>query len=265
MSRDIGIAVLVCFGAACSGKPDVDKVPVGQEVAVTKADGGVVEGKITSKDEKTVQVTKGKTTKTIQKDQIADVKTVDNAAKPPALPPVAKFREYTVPAGTKLALKLSTPISSATSQVEQAVEATLSDAISVDGAEVLPAGSTVRGVVTSAEGSAKVKGRASIAVRFTSVSAAGRDDKYTIDATYAEEAEATKGSDAKKIGIGAAAGAGLGALLGGKKGAAVGAAAGGGAGTAAVLATKGKEVEYGAGATLHVDLKNSVDVRVPIK
>jgi len=93
MSRDIGVAVLVCLGAACSGSANVDNVPVGQEVAVTKADGGVVEGKITSKDEKTVQVTKGKTTKTIQKDQIADVKTVDNAAKPPALPAVALGRK----------------------------------------------------------------------------------------------------------------------------------------------------------------------------
>jgi len=264
ISRDLGVALVVMLGVACSSQPDVDKVPVGQEVAVTKADGGVVEGKIQSRDEKTVTVTTGKTTKTIAKDQIADVKAVDKA-KPVALPPAAKFREYTVPEGTKLALTLSTAISSATNKAEDPVEATLAEAVSVDGATVLPAGSVVKGTVTSAEGSGKVKGLASIALKFTTIAPAGRDDNYTIDANYSEQAEASKGSDAKKIGIGAGAGAAIGAILGGKKGAAVGAGVGAGAGTGAVLATKGKEVEHASGATLHVELTKSVDVKVPIK
>jgi hypothetical protein len=265
VSRDISVAVLVLFGAACSSQPEVDKVPVGQEVAVTKADGGVVEGKLSNKDEKTVQVTRGKVTKTIPKDQIADVKEVKAADKPPVLPPVAKFREYTVPEGTTLALTLSTAISSATSKAEDPVEATLAEPVTVEGATVLPAGSTVKGIVTSAEGSGKVKGKANIAVKFNSISAAGRDDRYNIDAIYAEEAEATKGSDAKKIGIGAGIGTAIGAIAGGKKGAAIGAGVGAGAGTGAVLATKGKEVEHAAGTTLNVTLKNSIDVKVPIK
>src|SRR6185295_16904976 len=179
--------------------------------------------------DKTVQVTKGKVTKTIPKDQIADVKTVD-AGKAPVLPPVAKFREYAVPEGTKLALTLSTPISSATSKVEEPVEATLAEAVTVEGATVLPAGSTVKGMVTAAEGSGRVKGKANIAVKFVSIAAAGRDDHYDIDAIYSEEAEATKGSDAKKIGIGAGAGAEIGGILGGKGGAAKGGAVGAGAG-----------------------------------
>ena len=97
------------------------------------------------------------------------------------------------------------------------------------------------------------------------MAAAGRDDRYDIDATYSETAEATEGSDAKKIGIGAGAGAAIGGLLGGKSGAAKGAVSGGGAGTATVLATKGKDVEHPAGATWTVTLKRNVDVRVPIK
>src|SRR5262249_15046249 len=156
--------------------------------------------KITSRDDKTVQVTKGKTTKTIPKDQIADVKSVDSSKPAPTLPPVAKFREYTVPEGTKLALKLNTGISSATSKSEDAVEATLSDAVTVEGAEVFPAGSVVRGQVTQAEGAGRVKGLANIAVKFQSIQPAGRDERFDIDASYSETAEASKGSDAKKIG-----------------------------------------------------------------
>jgi uncharacterized protein YcfJ len=46
------------------------------------------------------------------------------------------------------------------------------------------------------------------------------------------------------------AGAVIGAIAGGKKGAAIGTAVGGGAGGGAVLATKGKEVSLGSGATV---------------
>jgi hypothetical protein len=269
-ARCVAAVVVVVIGAACAAQPAGDKAEVGQDVAVTKADGGVVEGKVTQKDDTTVQVTRGKTTKTIPKADIADVKVIaprdpadTKPVKPVELPPVAKFREYTVAEGTKLSLKLSTPVSSATSKVEDAVEATLVDAVMVDGAEAVPAGSVVTGYVAAADGAGRVKGLASLTVKFTSLSA--HDTKHAIEAAYTETAEATKGTDAKKIGGGAAIGAAIGGLLGGKSGAAKGAAAGGAAGAGVVVATKGKEVEYGAGATISVSLAKGFDVRVPIK
>lgn len=120
--------------------------------------------------------------------------------------------------------------------------------------------------IDTVERSGQVEGLASIRVHFTSLAAAGRDDRYGIDATYSETAEPTKGSDAARIGIGIGAGAGaaIGGLLGGKGGAAKGAAIGGGAGTAVVLATRGKEVEHAAGARLTVRLRKSLEVRVPV-
>lgn len=264
LSRGFGVVVLLLFAAACASQREVDKVMVGQDIAVTKADGGVVEGKVASLDDKNVQVTTGKTTtRSIPKDQIVDVKIV-NEANPTDLPPAAKFREYTVPEGTVLPLRLATAINSGTGRVEDPVEATLAKAVSVGGAEVLPAGSTLKGTVSAVEASGKIKGLASITLHFTSVAAAGRDDHYDIDARYSETAEATKGADATKIGIGAGAGAAIGGLLGGKSGAAKGAAIGGGAGTAAVLATKGEEIDHRAGAMLTVRLKRSLEVRVPI-
>ena len=75
-------------------------------------------------------------------------------------------------------------------------------------------------------------------------------------------AEATKGEDAKKIGIGAGAGAAVGALLGGGSGAAKGAVIGGAAGTGAVLATKGKEVRLGPGANVTSRLTAPLTIRV---
>jgi hypothetical protein len=177
----------------------------------------------------------------------------------------AAFREYTVPDGTTFAVTLTTGINSGTSRAEDAVGATLTRAVSIDGVEVLAAGSTVTGMVSAVKESGRVKGLGSIALRFTNVVAAGRGDRYDINATYAETANATKKLDATKIGIGAGAGAAIGGLLGGGSGAAKGAAIGGGAGTALVLSTKGKDVVHAAGATLTVTLRKPITVRLPIK
>jgi hypothetical protein len=52
--RNIGVTPLMLFAAACGGQPEVDRVALGQDLALVKADGGVVEGKITSRDDTTV-------------------------------------------------------------------------------------------------------------------------------------------------------------------------------------------------------------------
>ena len=78
------------------------------------------------------------------------------------------------------------------------------------------------------------------------------------------EAEATKGSDAKKVGIGAGAGAVIGAIAGGGKGAAIGTAVGGGAGAGMVVATKGKEIEIEAGTALKTTITAAVKINAPM-
>ena len=264
LSRTLGVVVLVLLGAACTRRVDLDKAAVGQDVTVITSDGEVVEGTVTSRDEKNVRVRTGVTTKAIANDQIVDLTVIDKT-RPVVVSPLARFREYTVPDGTKLSLTLTTAIDSRTSKVEDPVEASLVEAVLVGEAEVWPSGSTVKGTVSAVEASGKVKGLAAITLHFTSLAPLGRTDRYDIVATYSETADATKGEDAAKIGIGAGAGAAVGGLLDGKGGAAKGAAVGGGAGTAVVLATTGKEVEHPAGARLTVRLQKSVDVRVPIR
>ena len=76
----------------------------------------------------------------------------------------------------------------------------------------------------------------------------------------AAEAESSTKRDAGVIGGGAGVGALIGAIAGGKKGAAVGAAVGGGGGTAAVLATKGKEVDYPVESKLTFSLDKELSV-----
>lgn len=182
------------------------------------------------------------------------------AAAPPA-PPAPTFLEITVPSGTALAVELKTAHASNTSTVEEPVRATLRRPLVVNGVEVAPAGADVTGSVTAVERSGRVKGRARLALRFTSLTVEGTAEPIST-AAIAREAEATKGEDAAKIGIGAGAGAVIGAIAGGKKGAVVGGTVGGAAGTGVVLATRGDEVELPAGTALSTTLTRPLVVQI---
>ena len=174
------------------------------------------------------------------------------------------YREVTLPVGTTLSLELRSSIGSDVSEVEDPVRATLRQAVTVEGQEVLPAGTEVAGHVTEAERAGRVKGRARVAFRFTSVR--HEDERMSLRTEpIVQEAEATKGEDATKIGIGAGAGAVIGAVVGGKSGAAKGAVIGGAAGTGAVVATRGKEVRLDPGTEIPVRLVAPLSIRVRVQ
>ena len=176
---------------------------------------------------------------------------------------VPQYREMTLPAGTTLRLELTSAVASDSSRVEDAVRAELRQPVTVDGTEVLPAGTEVVGSVTNVERPGRVKGRARVSYRFNSLSHAGQ--QYDIaTAALSHQGAATKSEDATKIAVGAGAGAAIGALLGGGDGAAKGAAIGGGAGTGVVLATCGEEVRLGPGADVTTRLTEPLTVRVRV-
>jgi len=191
--------------------------------------------------------------------------TVGAAATPAvakaAVPARPIYREVTIPPGTTLPLALTSSMASDTSAVEDPVTAELTRAVSIDGRDVLPAGAQLEGIVTEVDDSARVKGRAMIAFRFTSLRTGG--EQYEVQtAALSHVAPATKGEDATKIAIGA--GAVIGGLLGGKDGAAKGAGVGGGAGTGVVLATKGKEMRLAPGADVSSLLTAPLTVRIRV-
>ncbi len=180
-----------------------------------------------------------------------------------ARPETVAGREVTIPAGTSLTVILDTPVGSDTSRVEERVSAHLARPVIVAGQTALAEGSQIGGVVTDAKRSAKVKGRAHLAVRFDSLSPSGSNERYEIHTSaVGRTAPGTKKKDALEIGAPAAGGALIGALVGGKKGALIGGAVGGGAGTAVVLSTRGKEVHLAKGATMTLRLTQPVTVRV---
>jgi hypothetical protein len=117
--------------------------------------------------------------------------------------------------------------------------------------------------VTNAKRSGRVKGRAEIGFRLTSLEA--HDERHVIrTSVVVRRAPATKTQDAVNIGIPAAAGAVAGAIVGGKDDAAKGAVIGGAAGTGYVLATRGKEIRLPSGTDLNVKLLEPITIRVPL-
>lgn len=172
-------------------------------------------------------------------------------APPPTPRPTPKPRVVVVPAGTELKIELEAAVSSGSNRVGDLVLARVAEDVEVDGAVVVKAGSEVRGRVTAAVKSGRVKGRARLAVSFDTVEV--RDRRRDIEANEIDiTAGSTRKRDAALIGGGAVAGA----VIDGKKGAGIGALLGGGA----VLATKGKDVTLPAGTPVELKLKR--DLRI---
>lgn len=183
-------------------------------------------------------------------------------AAPPPRPLKPAWHEVTLRAGTALPLVLDTELSSRTARVETPVRAHLRDAILVDGAVALPKGAVLLGVVTDVAQSGRVQGRAHLAFTFDRIEL--RDSRVPVRThPIRVEAEPTKSDDAAKVGVGAIGGAIVGGILGDGKGAAAGATIGGAAGAAAVLVTRGEEVELKPGTSVATTLAEPVTVTVP--
>jgi len=195
---------------------------------------------------------------------------VSDRAPAPAAPAAAsaasapQWRELTLPAGTALPLEMTGTLSSETAQVETPVSARVQSAIVINGDTVIPAGAVLTGTVTEVERPGRVQGRAHLTMAFTQIRiGSDRDDLKTNPVNF--EAEATKGEDATKVGIGAAGGAIIGGILGGKGGAGKGAVAGAAAGTTLVLATRGKDIVVAEGTALTATLAQAFKRQVPLR
>ena len=186
---------------------------------------------------------------------------------PPAASPVApapQWRELSLPTGTALPLEITATLSSETAQVETTVIARVQSAIVINGDTVIPAGAVLTGTVTDVERPGRVQGRAHLTMAFTQIRI-GNDQNDLRASPITFEAEATKGDDAKKVGIGAAGGAIIGGILGGKGGAGKGAVAGAAAGTTVVLATRGKEIVVAEGTALTATLAQAFTRQIPLR
>ena len=162
-----------------------------------------------------------------------------------------------VPVGTELDVRLQQSLSSATAAVEDRFEATTLVDLKEGDRVIVPAGSVMRGVVSSVTKTTRLERKGSLTLAFDQVRINGRQYPIRATVTQAIESEGVKG-EAGKIGAGAGVGMIIGGILGGVKGALAGILIGGG-GTMA--ATEGKDVDLPPGTVLRVRLDSPLVVR----
>lgn len=165
--------------------------------------------------------------------------------------PMAKA--WAVPVGTELDIRLQTSLNSGTSKAEDRFEATTMVDFTMGPDVVIPAGTVVRGFVSSVSAAGKIDRRGSLTLSFDEIRFGNRSQRLRASVTQAGK----MGDDATRIGVGAAVGGIIGGLFGGGKGALIGVLVGGG-GT--IAATEGADVDLPAGTILRIRLDELLEV-----
>lgn len=181
--------------------------------------------------------------------------TAGSATKPatvaaaPQAPAKAAPTPILVPAGTELAIGLSSPLSTKSASIGDPVDARLASDVVIDGKRAILAGAPVRGRVTDVvSGSKRIGGTPTLALAFDGIEL---EDGGTvaISGQVVQQGKSDTARDTAKIVGGAAAGAVIGHQMDDDKGKVIGGLLGGAAGAIAARKT-GTEIEVPAGTVM---------------
>jgi len=180
---------------------------------------------------------------------------------------------YEVPSGTRLPLILDNAVTTRNAKPGDPLYLETLFPVVIDSRILIPAGSYVQGEILEAKRPGKVKGTGEIRLRLDSMilpngyavdfnavpTNTGTGGNEGTDKEGNIHGDSDKGTDAGTILKTTGAGAGIGAIAGqGAKGAGIGAGAGAAVGLAAVLLTRGPELELPRGTTVDVILDRTV-------
>jgi len=177
-------------------------------------------------------------------------------------PPGPLYDELVVAADSVIGLEIEGSVTSERARVEDPVLARVTRDVRVGDRVAIPAGSRAHGEVTLVEPGGRLRDRARLGVRFTSIVLADGTHLPIDSETIYREGDAPGNESAAKIGGGAIGGAIIGGILGGAKGAAIGSAVGAGGGTAAVLAGGRNAATLPSGTPVTVRIEEPVIVTV---
>jgi hypothetical protein len=176
---------------------------------------------------------------------------------PPVPAQVTDSKPGVVPVGQELDVRLQTPLSSATATPEQRFEATTAVDLMQGDRGLIPAGSRVRGVVSSVEPAGRIDRSGRLTLAFDQIEINGREYPIRAMATQVFESKGIR-DEVGTVGAGAGVGAIVGGIIGGLRGALLGAIVGGGG---VIAATEGKDVELPAGTIVRIRLDTPMEVR----
>jgi hypothetical protein len=182
------------------------------------------------------------------------------ARGPAPAAPAASSRDSNiviVPVGTQFDVRLQGQLNSGTATVEQRFEATTLVDYSEGTRIVIPAGSLVRGFVSSVRAAGRIDRRGSLTLSFDELRVGNRT--YRLRAAVTEALDGKMGEDMTRVGAASVVGAIIGGLFGGSRGALVGILVGGG-GT--IAATEGSDADLPTGTILRIRIDQPLEIVV---
>ena len=177
-------------------------------------------------------------------------------------PAAPEFVELVISEDSVVGLQVETSISSEQARVEDEVVARVTRDVRVGDRVAIPAGARAHGEVTLVERGGRLRDRARLGIRFTSVVLADGTRIPLETETIYREGDSPVNESAAKIGGGAIGGAIIGGILGGAKGAAIGGAIGAGGGSAAVMAGGRNPATLPSGTPITVRVERPATVTV---
>ena len=186
----------------------------------------------------------------------------DNQASRAVEPVGPLYDELVIAADSVIGLEIETAITTERARVEDPVVARVTRDVKVGNRVAIPAGARANGEVTTVDKGGRLKDRARLGVRFTSIVLADGTRVPIQTETIYREGDSPTNESAAKIGGGAIGGAIIGGILGGGKGAAIGSIVGAGAGSGAVAAGGRNAATLPSGTPVTVRVHDPITVTV---
>jgi hypothetical protein len=185
---------------------------------------------------------------------------VQNVSSPSPAEQVRVPHTVTLAAGTLLPVRVGETLSSARNQPGDTFLATLTQPLVIDGFVIAERGARVEGKVLDTTPAGRVKGVSHLGISIVRLATADGQNIRIRTEPFVKDGPTSTGTDAAKIGGGAAIGAIIGALAGGGKGTAIGAGAGGAAAAGDVLLTRGRPTEIPVETRVSFKVQDSVTI-----
>jgi hypothetical protein len=168
-----------------------------------------------------------------------------------------------VPAGSRILIRLSEPLSSANQRAGARFTGRLETNLMAEGVVAAPRGTTVHGQVVSVQAAGRMAGGSELGLELTDIIINGTAHPILTN-PYQLQGQGQGGRTARNVATGAGLGTVIGAIAGGGRGAAIGAAAGGGLGTAAAAGGGGgQQVAFAEGTMLEFRLQQPASLPRP--
>ena len=164
-----------------------------------------------------------------------------------------------IPAGTRISIRTIDAIDSTKNRVGYRFQASLEQALVVDGKTVVPKGADVYGRLDESKTTGTFTGRSELKLQLTEIVVSGQPLPL-VTGEYEISGKSKGESTAKRTAGAGAIGGIIGAIAGGGKGAAIGAATGAGLGAGSEIITKGDQVKIPSETLLDFTLQQSVTI-----